>query len=196
MNGLSIFSRKKVKDEQDDVLQNEKDPSSLETMSAEMTSLKSRLLLKEEEVQILKDMVAQKDEEIKRLRVRDLKVDVLRADVESAWKKFDTYLSITSPERSKNEIRHEKEPGEEDEIPYQPLFRPRPRPATALLGPPLHSYQSKAESNLVGARISPLMLDLDDQITGYGETRRSIRALARREKPGMLVDGLEMRREN
>ncbi|KAJ6673280.1 hypothetical protein OIU85_012289 [Salix viminalis] len=167
MKGLSIFSRKKVKDEQDDVLQNEKDPSSLETMSAEMTSLRSRLLFKEEEVQILKDMVAQRDEEIKRLRVRVLKVDVLRADVESAWKKFDTtYLSITSPERSKKEIRHGKEPGEEDEIRYQPLFRP----ATALLGPPLHSYQSKAESNLVGARISPLMLV--DQITGYGKTRR------------------------
>ncbi|KAJ6296278.1 hypothetical protein OIU76_027051 [Salix suchowensis] len=115
MNGLSIFSRKKVKDEQDDVLQNEKDPGSLETMSAEMTSLKSRLLSKEVEVQIMKDMVAQKDEIIKRLRVRDLKVDVLRADVESAWKKFDsTYLSITSPERSKNEMKHEKEPGEEE----------------------------------------------------------------------------------
>ncbi|KAB5514628.1 hypothetical protein DKX38_028534 [Salix brachista] len=173
-----------VKDEQDDVLQNEKDPSSLETMSAEMTSLKSRLLFKEEEVQILKDMVAQKDEEIKRLRVRDLKVDALRADVESAWKKFDTYLSITSPERSKTEMKHEKEPGEEeikgmarkeDEIRFQPIFRPHP--PTALLGPPRHSYLSKAESDLVGAQWS-------------------IRALARREKPGVLVDGLEKRREN
>uniref|UniRef100_A0A6N2N174 Uncharacterized protein n=1 Tax=Salix viminalis TaxID=40686 RepID=A0A6N2N174_SALVM len=68
MKGLSIFSRKKVEDEQDkqdDVaLQNKKDPDSLETMFEEMTSLKSRLLFKEKEVQILEDMVAQKDEEI------------------------------------------------------------------------------------------------------------------------------------
>ncbi|KAJ6435748.1 hypothetical protein OIU84_000880 [Salix udensis] len=126
MKGLSIFSRKKVKD----------DPISLETMSAEMTSIKSRLLSKEEEVQILKDMVAQKDEIIKRLRVRDLKVDVLRADIESAWKKFDTFLSTTSPERSKNEIKHEKEP------------------SSAFIGPPLQSHMSKAESNLIGASLS------------------------------------------
>ena len=97
-----------MKDEQDkhgDVLQNEKDASSLETMSAEMTSLKSRLLSKEAEVQILKDTVAQKDEEINRLKnilhVRDLKVDVPRADVESVLKRFGTFLSITSSERSK-----------------------------------------------------------------------------------------------
>lgn len=102
----------------DVALQNKKDPNYLETMFEEMTSLKSRLLFKEKEVQILEDMVAQKDEEIRRLkeplRVRDLKVDVLRADIESAWKKLDTFLSITSPGMSKNETRHEKEPREEE----------------------------------------------------------------------------------
>ncbi|KAF9662840.1 hypothetical protein SADUNF_Sadunf18G0096100 [Salix dunnii] len=185
MKGLSIFSRTKVEDEQDthsDVLQNEKDPSSLETMSEEMTALKGRLLSKEYEVQSLKDVLAQKDEEINRLkdklRVRDLKVEVLRTDVESAWKKFDSFLSVTSPDRSKIEIKHEKEHRKEeiwgmarklDEIRFQPIFRPHP--ATALPGPPLHSYQSKAESDLV-------------------------HALARRKKLGMLVDGLEIRHEN
>ncbi|KAJ6435765.1 hypothetical protein OIU84_000896 [Salix udensis] len=112
MKGLSIFSRKKVEDEQDkqdDVaLQNKKDPNSLETMFEEMTSLKSRLLFKEKEVQILEDMVAQKDEEIRRFRNRCV------ADIESDWKEFDTFLSITGPGRSKNETRHKKEPREEE----------------------------------------------------------------------------------